>query len=132
MKMTQEQYEQFIADCLDDRENRLHRKCSPERLLLELSGEVGELINAFKHERLWPFEQQPSAVYVNYNIDKTLDEAGDVLWYLTAILYQLGSSLEEVMSLNATKIKERYGNKDENGSSGERRTRFDDRTGIGG
>jgi NTP pyrophosphatase (non-canonical NTP hydrolase) len=37
----------------------------------------------------------------------TLSEAGDVLWYLTSLAEDLGSSLEEVARVNLIKIKGR-------------------------
>lgn len=38
-----------------------------------------------------------------------IDEMGDVLWYLTACCYVIGTDLEEVWEHNIQKLKARYG-----------------------
>jgi NTP pyrophosphatase (non-canonical NTP hydrolase) len=74
----------------------------PAHFLLGMSGEVGEMINACKHEFLWPDELPTS-------VGKTVEEAGDVLWYLTALLSSVGLTLEDAMVGNVKKLTERYG-----------------------
>lgn len=41
--------------------------------------------------------------------DKWLEELGDVLWYLTAVVISKGMTLEEIFNYNLTKLEERYG-----------------------
>jgi NTP pyrophosphatase (non-canonical NTP hydrolase) len=39
--------------------------------------------------------------------DELLDEAGDTLWYITRMAVELGSSLQELMDRNGTKVLDR-------------------------
>lgn len=63
-------------------------------------GEVGELQGKVK--KIWrgdvPLESQRDVI---------LDEAGDVLWYLTRLTLELGSDLESLMRRNADKVLSR-------------------------
>ena len=65
--------------------------------LMNLAGEVGELCNKYKR-----------MIRINV-IDKRLivDEAGDILWYLTTVLDTFGISLEEVARNNLVKLANR-------------------------
>lgn len=79
---------------LDRRETKLN-------WTIGLGGEVGELQNIIKK-------------YLYHNAKRTetkeaiLDEAGDVLWYLTMLLDSFDYTLLEAMAFNAKKLKKRY------------------------
>tara|TARA_Y100001973_G_C5188536_1_gene329394 strand:+ start:740 stop:1051 length:312 start_codon:yes stop_codon:yes gene_type:complete len=63
-----------------------------------LAGEVGEVLNLLKKHQY----------YRNYNLDEKLfkEELGDCLYYLTNLITESGSSLEEIMEINQTKVKD--------------------------
>ena len=100
--MQAQKYQDFVSAGLDHRQSKTLRSMSPEAFGFELAGELGEFFNAVKHEVIWP----DSAGGLR---TKTLDEAGDVLWYLTALLCITGVSLSDVMEHNVKKLQERYG-----------------------
>lgn len=68
---------------------------------LGLTGELGEFCDALKkflyHEH-------------KFNREKLVSEAGDFLWYFTAILEKNGLTLEEVVIYNVEKRSKRYPN----------------------
>lgn len=107
--MTANEYQAFVLKGLAQRKDKTQRSMEPSNFLLGLSGEVGEMINAFKHEVLWPDTATAEAQLAgNWRADKTLNEAGDVLWYLVAVLSVLGLTLEDAMQMNIQKLEERY------------------------
>ena len=59
------------------------------KVAVALAGEVGEFCNKLKKSA---------------DAEDLLDELGDVLWYLTAMVHRFGGSLEEVMQQNADKV----------------------------
>lgn len=67
--------------------------------VMGLAGEAGELANTVKkmlfHGHMW-------------DAGKIKEEAGDVLWYLAAIMEVIGESLDEAASENIEKLKRRY------------------------
>lgn len=67
--------------------------------ILGLVGEAGELANTAKkmlfHGHDWDKQ-------------KLLEEAGDVMWYLTTVVTVLNASLEEVARQNIEKLRKRY------------------------
>ena len=66
-----------------------------------MSGETGEILDNLKK----------SVMYGKPLDAKNLkEECGDVLWYMAVMLDQLGSSFEEVMQMNVTKLAKRYPN----------------------
>lgn len=69
---------------------------------LGLNGEAGEVADQVKR-----FQRDDGGELTPERREKILKEAGDVLWYLTALSAQLGSSLEEVMALNTAKLTAR-------------------------
>lgn len=95
-------YQAFVLRGLSQRKEKTTRSMDPANFLLGLAGEVGELINAFKHEVLWPDTGDG-------RMDKTISEAGDVLWYVTALLSVCGLKVEDVLQQNMDKLTERYG-----------------------
>lgn len=64
-----------------------------------ISGEAGELIDAVKK----------SAMYGKpLDVQNVKEELGDICWYMALMLKSIGSSFEEVMQMNNTKLEERY------------------------
>jgi NTP pyrophosphatase (non-canonical NTP hydrolase) len=64
-----------------------------------LAGEVGEVCNEIKK-----CCRDEKNVLTYARREKILDECGDVLWYLTALVSQLDSDLKTVMFHNMMKI----------------------------
>lgn len=71
--------------------------------ILALCGEAGELANEYKKI----MRDGRSGSYSPEERERMLLEAGDVLWYLTAVAKDLGSSLEEIAEKNMTKLSMR-------------------------
>lgn len=70
-------------------------------LLIALSGEVGELCNAYK-------KQLRGDVTPHLSREHLLSECGDILYYLTRVCEKIGG-LEQAALSNIEKIKGRYG-----------------------
>lgn len=90
-------YEMFCGSMLmggvgDERDRLLNSA-------LGLAGETGELVDLVKKH-----------TYHDHPLDtaRVLLEAGDVLFYLTALVDQLGYGLDEVAEMNMDKLKARY------------------------
>jgi len=68
---------------------------------LGVAGEAGELADAVK-----------KVLYHGHQLDiqKLIDESGDVLFYLNWLLVGIGSSLEEAARHNYNKLSQRYPN----------------------
>ena len=86
----------------------------PDELLypmLGLQSEVGELAGKLKkHFRDNEYEVTMENCIAEMPAELRLEmakEAGDILWYLTAIASDLGYSLEEIASLNLEKLADR-------------------------
>lgn len=64
-----------------------------------LAGESGEVVDIVK-----------KAVFYSKGLDvkHVKEEIGDVCWYIAILLDEIGSSFEEVMSLNREKLSKRY------------------------
>ena len=69
-------------------------------------GEAGECIGEIK--KMW---RDDGLSVSPERREKILYEMGDVLWYLDALANELGSSLEEIMGLNVSKINARRAQK---------------------
>lgn len=67
--------------------------------LIGLTEEVGELANLFKHE-FYGGEKM--------SITEFAKEAGDVLWYLSALCTSMNVNLEAVAELNVNKLHHRF------------------------
>lgn len=108
--MNAEFYQKRVEEMVEDRRIRLQRTVDGKTLLFELTGELGELVNAYKHEALWTdnvFLQQDS------ELSKTQDELGDVFWYLFAFASTLGLDVASIWERNLNKLEERYGEKND-------------------
>ena len=82
--------------------NRLNDDKGQLRLLhsvMGLSGEVGELTDAVK-----------KTIMYNKPLDviNVIEEAGDILWYMSLLLDEVGSSFEEAMKVNHDKLEKRF------------------------
>lgn len=66
---------------------------------LGLAGESGEVIDDIK-KRIFHGRNIP--------VQHTLEELGDVLWYVANIATQLGGNLEDIIQENVNKLRERY------------------------
>ena len=66
---------------------------------LGLAGEAGEVVDDIKKR-----------YYHGRAIDEnhTLEELGDVMWYVANIATQMGASLEDIMVNNVEKLTKRY------------------------
>ena len=66
-----------------------------------LNGEAGECIDILKKH----FYQGH-----DLDVDKLIDELGDVLWYIAEACTGIGVTMEEVAKRNIEKLKKRYPN----------------------
>ena len=73
----------------------------PQYPLFKLAGETGELLEKVG-KALRDGVENPE----QYR-QSLLKELGDILWYVTAITTELGSSLEEVAQMNLEKLESR-------------------------
>ena len=64
-----------------------------------ISGEAGELMDAVKKHILY---NKP------LDVGNLKEEIGDLLWYASLLLDQVGSSFEEVMKMNHDKLEKRF------------------------
>ena len=79
-------------------------RCSTTKLVngvMGLNGEAGECIDIVKKCEFQGHD---------LDINKLVDELGDVLWYIAEICEGLGISMSDVAELNIEKLKERYPN----------------------
>ena len=76
--------------------SRLIANWSKLYLAVALGGECGELLNVVKKEHRDKVELR----------DRVRDEAGDVLFYLVALLDKWGLTLEECLQANCEKLSD--------------------------
>lgn len=70
--------------------------------VLGLAGEAGEV--AGKLSKVW---RDKGGQVDDEMRAKLIDEAGDVLWFLSSVCHELGTSLEEVAQANLYKLRDR-------------------------
>ena len=73
--------------------------------MIALAGEVGELLNIYKKSLRDP------AYYQDHNKDwhrMIVHELGDILYYLTRVCHEHGTTLGAVMDANDTKLRLRH------------------------
>tara|TARA_B100001094_G_C18150607_1_gene783471 strand:- start:1141 stop:1416 length:276 start_codon:yes stop_codon:yes gene_type:complete len=68
-------------------------------LALGLGGEVGEVQNEIKK-----LERDDDNNLTKERKQKILNELGDVMWYLSGILNQLDTTIDEILELNIQKL----------------------------
>lgn len=82
-----------------------------------LAGEAGEACDKVKkHWRNFSAENENKVNYTGMSgsslnpqqCDDLVKEIGDVLWYVTALAHEIGSSLEEVARININKLESRH------------------------
>lgn len=78
------------------------KKMGIEYTTLGLVGEAGEVANKIK-------KQIRDGVDSDVTSEDIALELGDVLWYLALLADEYGFTLEEIASMNFTKVKQRYG-----------------------
>lgn len=66
-----------------------------------VSGEAGELLDALKKHCIY---QKP------LDVENVKEEIGDILFYLTGLLNELGMTLDECLKANHDKLTKRYPN----------------------
>ena len=81
-------------------------KTFPFYLCLGLAGECGEVIEVFKK-----FARRNNTQLNQEEKEKAKLELGDLLWYYSQILTELGMTFSEVMEANKHKLEERYAGK---------------------
>ena len=94
--------EEFVEQVLEKRNGG--REILPENRdlwAIGLAEEAGEVLGVLKKEY---FHDHPR------NDEKLLGECGDVLFYLTCLLYDRGLRLDDAMQTNMVKLKKRYPN----------------------
>lgn len=69
------------------------------RLAFGIDGEAGELAEKYKKSL------RNSDEY--YNVDDTVKELGDILWYIALLADELGVTLEEIADKNLAKLEDR-------------------------
>lgn len=67
--------------------------------VLGMCGETGEVADLLKKHY---FQGHP------LDVDKLINELGDVMWYIAITAQGLGVSLDQVMELNIQKLRKRY------------------------
>jgi len=102
MKLTTP-YEQFVRSIVKPGHDILIQLTPLQASILHMavgvSGEAGELLDAIKKH----------AVYQKQlDFDNVREEAGDILFYLTGLLNELGLTLNECIEANVEKLSKRY------------------------
>lgn len=97
--MTKEEYEKCVSRTMARPQDRTGLAWDQAIFALGLAGEAGEVADLLK-----------KTVGHGHPLDraKLVKELGDVAWYLTAIALAHGIGLDEIMSENDRKLRERY------------------------
>jgi NTP pyrophosphatase (non-canonical NTP hydrolase) len=98
-------YQQFVNSIVKPGDEIIRQLTPHQAHLLHMavgvSGEAGELLDAIKKHCVY---QKP------INMENVLEEAGDILFYLTGLLNNLDISLEDCINANIIKLSKRYPN----------------------
>jgi len=98
-------YQQFVNSIVKPGDEIIRQLTPHQAHLLHMavgvSGESGELLDAIKKHCV--YQKQ-------INMDNVIEEAGDILFYLTGLLNDLGISLEDCINANIIKLSKRYPN----------------------
>ena len=99
-------YEQFVQSIVKSGHDILVQltplQASMMHMAVGISGEAGELLDAIKKHSIY---QKP------LDFDNVKEEAGDILFYLTGLLNDVGITLNECIEANREKLSKRYPNK---------------------
>jgi NTP pyrophosphatase (non-canonical NTP hydrolase) len=98
-------YQQFVNSIVKPGDEIIRQLTPHQAHLLHMavgvSGEAGELLDAIKKHCV--YQKQ-------INMDNVIEEAGDILFYLTGLLNDLNISLEDCIKANIDKLSKRYPN----------------------
>lgn len=101
MDLTIAEYQKYVSNGVADREY-LGKPTDADAMCLEMVGELGEVLNAYKHARKWPDPLSTEEAHLG-------EELGDLLWYVFAVCTVLGFNVQDVVKNNMAKLNERYG-----------------------
>jgi NTP pyrophosphatase (non-canonical NTP hydrolase) len=96
-------YQQFVNTIVKPG-NEIIRQLTPQQahllhMAVGVSGEAGELLDAIKKHCVY---QKP------IDLNNVMEEAGDILFYLTGLLNELDMTLNECVNANMDKLSKRY------------------------
>jgi NTP pyrophosphatase (non-canonical NTP hydrolase) len=98
-------YQQFVNSIIKPGDEIIRQLTPQQAHLLHMavgvSGEAGELLDAIKKHCV--YQKQ-------INLENVMEEAGDILFYLTGILNELDMTLEQCIQANMDKLSKRYPN----------------------
>lgn len=100
--MTLKEYQDYVERGMHGRAG-MGKPDDAKSIFLEMVGELGEVLNAYKHARVWPDGGATSEEHLG-------EELGDLMWYIFALCTALGFSVESVVGNNISKLNDRYGN----------------------
>jgi NTP pyrophosphatase (non-canonical NTP hydrolase) len=104
--MSNTPYEQFVQSIVKPGHDILVQltplQASMMHMAVGISGEAGELLDAIKKHSIY---QKP------LDFENVKEEAGDILFYLTGLLNDVGITLNECIEANREKLSKRYPNK---------------------
>lgn len=96
-------YQQFVNSIVKPGDEIIRQLTPQQAHLLHMavgvSGEAGELLDAIKKHCV--YQKQ-------INLENVIEEAGDILFYLTGMLNELDLSLEDCINANKEKLSRRY------------------------
>ena len=99
-------YEQFVQSIVKSGHDILVQltplQASMLHMAVGVSGEAGELLDAVKKHCVY---QKP------LDFENVKEEVGDILFYLTGLLNDMGITLNECIEANREKLSKRYPNK---------------------
>lgn len=96
------EYQEYATKGVRDRA-ALGKPDDAQTMFLEMIGELGEVLNAHKHARVWPDAGATAEEHLS-------EELGDLLWYVFAVCTVLGFDVEDIIKNNVNKLNARYGN----------------------
>jgi NTP pyrophosphatase (non-canonical NTP hydrolase) len=98
-------YQQFVNSIVKPGDEIIRQLTPQQAHLLHMavgvSGEAGELLDAIKKHCV--YQKQ-------INMENVMEEAGDILFYLTGILNELDMTIEQCIQANMDKLSKRYPN----------------------
>ena len=96
-------YQQFVNTIVKPGDEIIRQLTPQQAHLLHMavgvSGEAGELLDAIKKHCV--YQKQ-------INMENVIEEAGDILFYLTGLLNDLNISVEDCVKANIDKLSKRY------------------------
>lgn len=92
-------HDEFLKSVLRTARTSFSAEKQLNNVLLGLAGETGELIDCFKKQL---FQDHPQ------DVNKIMNEVGDILYYLYLLSHTQGFTIEHCMELNKQKLQRRY------------------------